>query len=112
MSTKMAEADWSVALEAFRASLPRRGDKGRDDRLSKAGVFETFFDHLAALPSLVSISIWGAVVSTLCRESASANLPRGAGMKSSNDASETLTAGENSGNWRRIGTNSSPCAIS
>ena len=86
MSTKMYEADWSVALEVFRASLPRRGDKGRDDRLfleamhyftvhnitwrtlperfgkwnsvwkrfdrlSKAGVFETFFDHLASLSS-------------------------------------------------------------
>lgn len=86
MSTKMADTDWSVALEVFRASLPRRGDKGRDDRLfleamhyfsvhnitwrtlserfgkwnsvwkrfdrlSKAGVFETFFDHLASLPS-------------------------------------------------------------
>lgn len=25
--------DWSVALEVFRASLPRRGDKGGDDRL-------------------------------------------------------------------------------
>lgn len=33
MSTKMAETDWSVALEVFRASRPRRGDKGRDDRL-------------------------------------------------------------------------------
>lgn len=84
MSTKMAEADWAVALEVFRASLPCRGDKGRDDRLfleamhffsvhniswrvlperfgkwnsvwkrfdrlSKSGVFETFFDNLAAL---------------------------------------------------------------
>ena len=86
MSTKMTESDWAVALEVFRASLPRRGDKGRDDRLfleamhyfsvhniswralperfgkwntvwkrfdrlSKSGVFETFFDHLAALSS-------------------------------------------------------------
>ena len=86
MSTKMLEADWAVALDVFRASLPRRGDKGRDDRLfleamhffsthnitwrvlperfgkwksvwkrfdrlSKAGVFEVFFDHLAALSS-------------------------------------------------------------
>ncbi len=33
MSTKMTEDDWRVALEAFQASLPRRGDKGRDDRL-------------------------------------------------------------------------------
>ena len=33
MSPKMAEADWSVALEVSRASLPRRGDKGRDDLL-------------------------------------------------------------------------------
>lgn len=86
MSTKMAETDWTVALEVFRAALPRRGAKGRDDRLfleamhyfaehnikwralperfgnwnsvwkrfdrlSKAGVFEAFFDHLAALSS-------------------------------------------------------------
>ena len=84
MSTKMYEADRSVALEVFRASLPRRGDKGRDDRLfleamhyftvhnitwrtlperfgkwnsvwkrfdrlSKAGVFEAFFDTLAEM---------------------------------------------------------------
>lgn len=33
MSTKMVQADWTVALEVFRASLPRRGDKGRNDRL-------------------------------------------------------------------------------
>lgn len=26
-------ADWAIALEVFRASLPRRGGKGRDDRL-------------------------------------------------------------------------------
>jgi len=86
MSTKMAETEWPVAVEVFRASLARRGAKGRDDRLfleamhyfsvhniswralperfghwnsvwkrfdrlSKAGVFETFFDHLAALSS-------------------------------------------------------------
>jgi transposase len=84
MLTKMTETDWAVALEVFRASLPRRGDKGRDDRLflealhyfsvnnitwrglperyghwnsvwkrfsrlSKAGVFELFFEHLASL---------------------------------------------------------------
>ncbi len=84
MSTKMTEADWAVVLEVFRAWLPRRGAKGRDDRLflealhyfsvhniswralperfgkwnsvwkrfdrlSKAGVFEIFFDHLASL---------------------------------------------------------------
>jgi len=32
-STKMTETDWTVALEVFGASLPRRGDKGRNDRL-------------------------------------------------------------------------------
>ena len=32
MSTKMAERDWEIALEAFRASLPRRGEKSRHDR--------------------------------------------------------------------------------
>lgn len=33
MSTKMTERDWELALEVFRACLPRRGAKGRDDRL-------------------------------------------------------------------------------
>jgi transposase len=33
MSTKMTERDWAVAVEVFRACLPRRGAKGRDDRL-------------------------------------------------------------------------------
>ena len=82
MSTKMTDGDWENALLVFRTSLPRRGAKGRDDRLflealhyfsvhnitwralpkrfgkwnsvwkrfdrlSKAGVFEAFFDSLA-----------------------------------------------------------------
>lgn len=33
MSTKMSEADWEIALEVFRACLPARGAKARDDRL-------------------------------------------------------------------------------
>ncbi len=33
MSTKMTERDWELAVEVFRACLPRRGAKGRDDRL-------------------------------------------------------------------------------
>jgi transposase len=32
MSTKMTQRDWEVALEAFRVSLPRRGEKSKDDR--------------------------------------------------------------------------------
>src|SRR5437763_16308709 len=32
MLTGMSEADWEVALAVFRAALPCRGDKGRDDR--------------------------------------------------------------------------------
>lgn len=90
MLTKMTDADWAVALEAFRASLPRRGDKGRNDllflqalhyftvnnitwrglpecyghwnsvwkrfsRLSKAGVFEIFFEHLASLSATAGL---------------------------------------------------------
>jgi transposase len=82
----MTERDWAVALAVVRAALPRRGAKGRDDRLflealhyfavhnitwralparfgnwnsvwkrfnrlSKAGVFEMFFDHLASFSS-------------------------------------------------------------
>lgn len=33
MSTKMSEADWEIALEVFRACLPARGAKARDDRV-------------------------------------------------------------------------------
>ncbi|MFQ5625093.1 MAG: transposase [Methyloligellaceae bacterium] len=33
MSTKMNEADWAIALEVFRACLPARGAKAKDDRL-------------------------------------------------------------------------------
>ena len=33
MSTRMRERDWEIALEVFRACLPARGAKGRDDRL-------------------------------------------------------------------------------
>ncbi len=33
MSTKMTDADWELALEVFRACLPRRGAKAHDDRL-------------------------------------------------------------------------------
>lgn len=86
MSTKMTDEDWANALTVFRAALPRRGAKGRDDRvflealhyfsvhnvswralperfgkwnsvwkrfdrLSKAGVFNEFFDQLASLSS-------------------------------------------------------------
>ena len=86
MSTKMTDGDWENALVVFRTSLPRRGAKGRDDRLflealhyfsvhnvtwralperfgkwnsvwkrfdrlSKAGVFEAFFDSLAGFSS-------------------------------------------------------------
>ncbi|QKV18270.1 transposase [Oricola thermophila] len=86
MSTRMTDEDWDKALAVFRAALPRRGAKGRDDRLflealhyfavhnvtwralperfgkwnsiwkrfdrlSKAGVFDVFLDHLANLSS-------------------------------------------------------------
>ena len=33
MSTKMTDEDWNNALAVFRAALPRRGAKGRNDRL-------------------------------------------------------------------------------
>ena len=33
MSTKMTDADWQVALEAFRACLPARGAKAWNDLL-------------------------------------------------------------------------------
>src|SRR4051812_5166822 len=32
MLTRMSEEDWDVVLMVFRAVLPRRGDKGRNDR--------------------------------------------------------------------------------
>lgn len=33
MSTKMSERDWEIALEVFRACLPARGAKAKNDRL-------------------------------------------------------------------------------
>jgi len=33
MCTKMNEANWAIALEVFRACLPARGAKAKDDRL-------------------------------------------------------------------------------
>jgi len=86
MSTRMDEEDWAHTLTVFRACLPRRGRKGKNDRrffealhfftvenvrwralperfgnwnsvwkrfdrLSKAGVFEAFFDVLASMSS-------------------------------------------------------------
>ena len=33
MSTRMNEADWELALDVFRACLPSRGAKAKDDRL-------------------------------------------------------------------------------
>jgi transposase len=33
MSTKMTERDWQIALKVFRSCLPRRGEKGHNDRL-------------------------------------------------------------------------------
>jgi hypothetical protein len=29
----MTERDWKIALDVFRSCLPRRGEKGRNDRL-------------------------------------------------------------------------------
>jgi transposase len=77
MLTGMSEEDWAIVLEVFRACRSRRGAKGRDDRkflealhyfthhnitwralpsefgcfsrLSKAGVFEAFFEALAGM---------------------------------------------------------------
>ncbi len=98
MSTKMTEEDWATALVVFRACLPRRGAKGRDDllflqalhyfvvhnicwralperfgnwnsvwrrfnRLSKAGVFDAFFELLAELsPSAHLVQMFDSTV--------------------------------------------------
>lgn len=113
MLTKMTETDWVVALEVFRASLPRRGDKGRDDRLflealhyfsvnnitwrglperygqwnsvwkrfsrlSKAGVFEIFFEHLASLST--SADLVQMFDSTVVRAHVSAAGAKGGNM--------------------------------
>lgn len=113
MLTKMTETDWAVALEVFRASLPRRGDKGRDDRLflealhyfsvnnitwrglperygrwnsvwkrfsrlSKSGVFEIFFEHLASLST--SADLVQMFDSTVVRAHVSAAGAKGGNM--------------------------------
>ena len=56
MSTNMTEKDWVAALEVFRASLPRRGDKGRDDRLFLEAMhyFSTYSISRQVLPERFS----------------------------------------------------------
>ena len=46
MSTQMNEADWELALEVFRACLPARGAKAKNDRL----FFEAL--HYFTVPSI------------------------------------------------------------
>ena len=40
MLTRMTDADWTTALEVFRAVRSRRGDKGRDDRRFLEGLHD------------------------------------------------------------------------
>jgi|GEM_PF-4553781 len=56
MSGKMNEADWDLGLDVFRACLPARGAKARDDRLGKAGVFEDFFAMSAGLSGIAHLA--------------------------------------------------------
>ena len=52
MSTKMTDDDWTNALAVFRASLLRRGAKGRDDRIFLAALHYFSVHHITwrALP--------------------------------------------------------------
>jgi transposase len=61
MLTGMNEEDWDVALVVFRAALPRRGDKGRDDRkfLEALHYFTVHNITWRALP--VEFGDWNAV---------------------------------------------------
>ena len=45
MLTGMSEADWDVVVTVFRGVLPRRGDKGRDDRKFLEGLHFFFTVH-------------------------------------------------------------------
>ncbi|MCT8999899.1 hypothetical protein [Chelativorans intermedius] len=40
MLTRPSEKDWDVLLAVFRACLPRRGDKGQDDRTFLGNQYE------------------------------------------------------------------------
>src|SRR3954465_1921856 len=62
MLTRMSEEDWDVVLMVFRAVLPRRGDKGRDDR--------KFLEALIILPFTTSLG-------GLCRPSSAIGTPSG-----------------------------------
>ena len=50
MSTTMTELDRQAAVAVFRASLPRRGAKGRNDRL----FLEALHHHLASAAEVAS----------------------------------------------------------
>jgi hypothetical protein len=91
MATTTTELDWQAAVAVFRASLPRRGVWSqrigcfwkrciitwralpkrfgkwngvwkRFDRLSKAAVFEMFFDRLASFSSSALVKMFGSTV--------------------------------------------------
>jgi transposase len=61
MLTSMSEADWEITLTVFRAVLPRRGDKGRDDRkfLEALHFFSVHNITWRALP--IEFGNWNAV---------------------------------------------------
>src|SRR3954468_24496642 len=61
MLTQMSEEDWDVVLMVFRAVLPRRGDKGRDDRkfLKALHYFTVHNTTWRALPA--EFGDWNAV---------------------------------------------------
>ena len=58
---KMTERDWELALEVFQACLPRRGAKGRDDRLFLEALHDFTVHNISwrALPERVGH--WNAV---------------------------------------------------
>src|SRR6476659_5384336 len=61
MLTRMSEEDWDVVLMVFRAVLPRRGDKGRDDRKFLEGLHYFTVHNITwrALPA--EFGDWNAV---------------------------------------------------
>ena len=47
MSTKTTEDEWNTVLEVFRASLPRQGNKDRDDQLFLEALQDFPVHHVA-----------------------------------------------------------------
>jgi len=76
MLTRLTEDDWALVLEVFRAVLPRRGEKSKDDRRFLEALLYFTVNNLSwrALPG--ELGNWNSVWKRFSRLSASGTFER------------------------------------